>query len=223
MATRNGRFHIRLLQCCLLASAVLCSWLAVAVVPVSIVGLFKDQAVVQVGDVQRLLKVGQTSPEGVELISANTSEAVVIYQGKRHTLSLTNRVSSGFHQAEKASITIPSDELGQYRVRGAINGQYVNFLLDTGASVVAMSSTEAQRLGLQFTRGQRGQVQTAQGTADSHIMIVDEISVAGITAYNVQVAVIDGEYPLEILLGMTFLRQVTMQEQGGVMTLTQKF
>ena len=46
---------------------------------------------------------------------------------------------------------------------------------------------------------------------------------AGITAHNVQTAVIDGNYPVEILLGMSFLRQVALQEQGGVMTLTQKF
>jgi len=66
-------------------------------------------------------------------------------------------------------------------------------------------------------------VQTAQGTTNSYFMMVDEMSVAGITARNVQVAVIDGSYPVEILLGMTFLRQVTMRENEGVMTLTQKF
>jgi aspartyl protease family protein len=223
MATRKGRLCSRLLQPGLIAIVVLGSVFAAAVVPVSIVGLFKDQAVVQVGGTQRLMKVGQTSPEGVELISANTSEAVVIYQGQRHTLTLSNRVSSGFQEAQKASITIPSDQMGQYRVRGAINGQYVNFLLDTGASVVALSSREAQRLGLNYERGQPGQVATAQGTTDSYFMVVDEMSVAGIKVHNVQVAVIDGEYPLEILLGMTFLRQVSMQEQGGVMTLTQKY
>jgi aspartyl protease family protein len=195
-----------------------------AVAPVEVVGLFKNQAVIKApGGAQRLLKVGQVSPEGVRLLSANTREAVIEYLGERHTLSLSNRVSSGFREAERASVTIPSDQLGQYRVRGAINDHYVNFLVDTGASVVALSSQEATRLGIDYSRGERGQVQTAQGTTDSFFLILDEVKVAGLKAYNVQAAVIEGAYPVEILLGMSFLRQVSMQEQAGAMVLTQKF
>lgn len=222
MASRIGQ-TIRLFAQRLLLLTLLLPVAGLAVPPVEVVGLFKNQAVIQVGDVQRLIKVGKTSPEGVELLSANTAEAVVRYRGETYTLSLSNRVHSGFREAQKASVTIPSDDLGQYRVRGSINTQYVNFLVDTGASVVAMSSREAGRLGIDYTRGQRGQVQTAQGTTDSYFVIIDEVSVAGITAYNVQTAIIDGNYPVEILLGMSFLRQVTMQENSGVMTLTQKF
>jgi aspartyl protease family protein len=223
MASRIGRSLKRLRSCSLLIAALLVPAQALSIPPVEVVGLFKNQAVVQVGEIQRLMKVGQTSPEGVELLSANTSEAKIRYRGETYTLSLSKRVHSGFRQAEKASVTIPSDDLGQYRVRGSINAQYVNFLVDTGASVVAMSSREAGLLGIDYERGQRGQVQTAQGTTDSYFVIIDKVSVAGITAYNVQTAIIDGNYPVEILLGMSFLRQVTMQENSGIMTLTQKF
>ena len=222
MARPHGR--AQLTRFCLWILACLLACLARAAPPIEVVGLFKDQAVIRTtGGTQRLLKIGQESPEGVRLISANPREAVVEYQGERHTLSLSNRVSSGFRAAELASVTIPSDQLGQYRVRGAINNHYVNFLVDTGASVVALSSQEAQRLGLDYSQGQRGQVQTAQGTADSYFLLLDEVKVAGLTAYNVQAAVIEGSYPIEILLGMSFLRQVSMQEQGGAMVLTQKF
>jgi aspartyl protease family protein len=224
MASRIGHNLKRICPCLLLSAALLLlPGTVLSFPPVEVVGLFKNQAVVQVGEIQRLIKVGQTSPEGVELLSANTSEAKVRYRGEIHTLSLSKRVHSGFRQAEKASVTIPSDDMGQYRVRGSINAQYVNFLVDTGASVLAMSSREAGRLGIDYTRGERGQVQTAQGTTESYFVIIDKVSVAGITAHNVQTAVIDGNYPVEILLGMSFLRQVTMQENSGVMTLTQKF
>lgn len=223
MASRIGQSLNQLRLCLLMSAALLLSGAAWSIPPVEIVGLFKNQAVVQVGEIQRLMKVGQTSPEGVELLSANTSEAKVRYRGETYTLSLSKRVHSGFKQAQKASVTIPSDDLGQYRVRGSINANYVDFLVDTGASVVAMSSREAERLGIDYTRGQRGQVQTAQGTTESYFVIIDKVAVAGITAYNVQTAVIDGNYPVEILLGMSFLRQVSMQENSGVMTLTQKF
>ena len=219
---RSVKTSLRKAVCLALLSIVLPS-AGFAVPPVEVVGLFKNQAVVQVGSVQRLIKVGKISPEGVELLSADTAQAKVRYQGKIYTLSLSDRVHSGFRQADKASVAIPSDDMGQYRVRGAINSQYVSFLVDTGASVVAMSSQEAGRLGLDYQRGQRGQVQTAQGTADSYFVIIDRVSVAGITAHNVQAAIIDGSYPVEILLGMSFLRQVSMQENSGVMTLTQKF
>ena len=225
MASWIGRavtMPLRKLLCLVLVSCLLPS-AVFAVAPVEIVGLFKNQAVVQVGSVQRLMKVGQTSPEGVELMSADTASATVRYQGETYVLSLSNRVHSGFRKAENASVTIPSDDMGQYRVRGAINSQYVDFLVDTGASVVALSSQEAGRLGLDYQRGQRGQVQTAQGTADSYFVIIDRVSVAGITAHNVQAAIIEGNYPVEILLGMSFLRQVSMQENSGVMTLTAKF
>ena len=222
MARRSGRLHLARLCLLLLGSTLALS--AHALPPIEVVGLFKNQAVIKApGGTPRLLKVGQESPEGVRLIAANPREAVIEYQGERHTLSLSDRVSSGFRAAERASVTIASDQLGQYRVRGAINNHYVNFLIDTGASVVALSSRDAQRLGIDYSRGERGQVQTAQGTTDSYFLMLDEVKVAGLTAYNVQAAIIEGSYPLEILLGMSFLRQVSMQEQGGAMVLTQKF
>jgi predicted aspartyl protease len=47
--------------------------------------------------------------------------------------------------------------------------------------------------------------------------------VAGITAHNVQAAIITGRFPVDILLGMSFLKQVSIRESGGVMTLVQNY
>ena len=113
--------------------------------------------------------------------------------------------------------------MGQYRIRGAINNRYVDFLIDTGASVVALSSAAAESLGIDYASGQRGAVQTAQGNAESYFLTLDRITVAGLTAHNVQAAVINGHYPVDILLGMSFLRQVSMSENAGVMKLVQKY
>jgi aspartyl protease family protein len=96
--------------------------------------------------------------------------------------------------------------------------------VDTGASVVAMSSRHAQTLGLDCASvGQPGVVQTAQGTVSSCFLNLSQVTVGGITAHNVQAAVIDGNYPEDILLGMSFLRQVAMENRAGVLTLTAKF
>jgi aspartyl protease family protein len=196
-----------------------------ASVPLEIVGLFKDTAVIREGGQERLLKAGMSSRSGVTLVSANAREAVVSYQGQQHTLSLTDGpVGSGGYVAPEAQrVSIPADDLGQYRIRGAINDRYVDFLVDTGASVVAMSSRHADELGIDYSRGQRGAVQTAQGNAESHFLTLDQITVSGITVHNVQTAIITGGYPVDILLGMSFLKRVSIQESGGVMTLIARY
>ena len=194
-----------------------------ATVPIEIVGLFKDTAVIRTGAGEKMLRVGETTRQGVTLVAANAREAVVAYQGQQHRLGLSRQAAGNYTENKVNQIAIPADSLGQYRIRGAINDRYVDFLVDTGASVVALSSVEAEGLGIDFLRGERGTVQTAQGTAESYFLSLDKVTVAGITAYNVQAAVITGRYPVDILLGMSFLRQVSIQESGGVMTLVQKF
>ena len=190
-----------------------------AVVPVEIVGLFKDRVVIREGGGERMLSVGDTTAQGVRLVSANAREAVVSFQGEQHTVTLSNRVAGNFQQATVSQVSIPADSLGQYRIGGSINDRYVDFLVDTGASVVALSSATAQSLGIDYSTGQPGTVQTAQGNAESYFLNLSRVTVAGITAHNVQAAVITGHYPVDILLGMSFLRQVSMRESGGVMTL----
>jgi aspartyl protease family protein len=196
---------------------------AQAVVPVEIVGLFKDMAVIRAGAGEKLLKVGDTTSQGVTLISANSREAVVAWQGRQHKLGLSKQMAGQYEEAQISEISIPADDLGQYRIRGAINDHYVDFLVDTGASVVALSSAQADALGINYKQGQLGSVQTAQGNAESFFMNLQKITVAGITAHNVQAAIITGQYPVDILLGMSFLKQVSMRESGGVMTLVQNY
>ncbi len=196
--------------------------LALAVPPVEVLALFNGRAVVRATGAEQMLKVGETSKDGITLLAADANEAEVRYGGRVYRLGLSRHVSSRFREAERQRVAIAPDAFGQYRIRGAINDGFVNFLVDTGASVVAMSRRHAERLGIDYRRGQRGQVQTAQGITQSHFVVLDQVVVGGITARNVQAAVIDGDYPAEILLGMSFLRQVGMEEQGGVLTLVQK-
>ena len=207
----------------LTVSALLAAGLAWSVAPVEVVGLFKNRAVIRVAGGEALIKVGETSPQGVTLVSADAEQAHVRYRGQEYLLSLSDRVGVSFKQPEQVHIAIAPDRYGQYRIGGTINDNSTNFLVDTGASVVAISSQEAGRMGLLYERGEKGVVQTAQGTAESYFVILDEVTVGGIRVYNVQAAVIEGAYPIDILLGMSFLRQVAMREVGGVLTLTQKY
>ena len=194
--------------------------LAWSVAPVEVVGLFKNRAVVRMPGGEIMLKVGETK-QGVTLISADALEAHLRYKGEEYRLSLSNRVAGQFQRAENARISITSDQFGQYRIRGAVNNRFTNFLVDTGASVIALSSSEATGMGIDYSGGEKGVVHTAQGTVDSFFVILDEVVVGGITAHNVQAAVIEGNYPIDPLLGMSFLRHVRMEENAGVLTLTQ--
>lgn len=203
-------------------------WLALAVPvmaspPVEVLALFKDRALLRASGSEHLLREGQTSPDGITLLEADAEGARVRYQGEVYALTLSRQVAGSFQAAERQQISITPDDHGQYRVRGAINGTYVNFLVDTGASIVAMSERHASLIGIDPGLGRPGSVQTAQGTVDSRFLTLDKVVVGGLTAHNVQAAVISGSYPVEILLGMSFLREVSLREEAGVLTLTQKY
>jgi aspartyl protease family protein len=211
------RLHsLPLLFACLLAAP------AVAVAPVEVLALFKDRAVVRASGSEHMLREGETSKDGITLLEADAQSARVRYGGAEYDLTLSRHVSGNFAVAERQSVSISPDAHGQYRIRGAINDTFVNFLVDTGASIEAMSQHHAANLALDLNCSQRGTVQTAQGTVGSRFVTLDKVVVGGIAAHNVQAAVIEGGYPVEILLGMSFLRQVAMQEQDGVLTLVQK-
>lgn len=191
--------------------------------PVDVVGLFKNRAVFRVPNrPEFLLRAGQEK-YGVTLLSADAKQAQIRYQGQLYRLNLSSRIAGGYRRVEQANISVNADQLGQYYIRGAVNQQYVNFLVDTGASVVALSSDAADRLGIDYRAGQPGTVQTAQGVTESYFVKLVEVTVGGIKVNNVEAAVITGAYPTEILLGMSFLRNVSMRENDGVLMLTQKF
>ena len=64
-------------------------------------------------------------------------------------------------------------------------------------------------------------METANGEAVSYFVTLDRVTVGGITQYNVRAAVVDGLYPAEVLLGMSFLGSLTLHEKNGVMNLVQ--
>ncbi|MEM1436035.1 MAG: retropepsin-like aspartic protease [Pseudomonadota bacterium] len=208
------------LACCLIGPAIAA---ANEASPVDVVGLFKNRAVLRVpNEDEFMLRAGQEK-HGVKLLSADASRAQIRYEGQVYNLNLSSRIRGNYRKVEQAQVSVNADSLGQFYVRGAVNQNYVNFLVDTGASVVAISSQTAERLGIDYRKGQAGTVQTAQGITESHFVSLDEVTVGSIKVQNVQAAVISGAFPTEILLGMSFLRNVKMQENDGVLMLTQKF
>ena len=190
---------------------------------VRVVGLFKGAAVLNISGQQRLLKVGKRSPEGVELLSADSTGATVLIEGEQYRLSLSRAHSGGYQERKTISKQIDINERGQYLTPGSINGRSVTFLVDTGATSVAMNSEMARILGIDFTSGQMGQSSTAGGLVNSYRVMLDSVKVGEIEVRNVRAAVLEGVYPTYVLLGMTYLSQVEMNENAGLLTLTKKY
>jgi aspartyl protease family protein len=197
---------------------------SLAVDSVRVKALFPDKAMVEIDGTTRVLKVGKTSPEGVTLISADSREAVIELNGERKSYSLDNQIGGTLTAPKKAEVRIPRGVHGDYSTVGSIDGRTVNFLVDTGASSIAMSEVEAKRLGIPYwLKGEKAEVQTASGFARAYRVTLDEVRVGEISMRQVQAFVVEGNNPARVLLGMSFLGRLEMENAGNMMVLRTKF
>lgn len=118
-------------------------------------------------------------------------------------------------------VTLRAGADGHYKADGLINNQQVKFLLDTGASTIAMSPNDARRLGINYLSGQKSQGRTASGTVDAYLVTLPQVSVEGITLTNIDAAVVDSNFTENdsMLLGMSFLSKlkITFDQQSMVL------
>jgi len=192
-------------------------------IDIEVVGLFANAVMLKVDGEQKLLKKGETSAEGIYLEQADSRGATIEYQGRRQILGLSERISSSFEEAALRTVSVQMNNRGQYLTAGSINGRPVRFLVDTGANMIALNSVMARGLGLDVASGKKMRANTAGGTIDSTEVLLATVIVGGIKVTNVQAAVLEGEFPTEILLGMSFLRNVKIEKNAGLMTLTSQF
>jgi len=191
---------------------------------VQVVGLFKNKAVIKIDGKQRVLSAGQSSPEGVTLVSADSKQAVIEINGERQMLGLSREIMSGFVEPEIKQVSIRKNTRSEYLVSGSINGRSSIFLVDTGANLVALNSQLAQRLGIDFLkRGTKSQVVTAGGVRDSYNVVLDKVEVGSIEVRNIAATIVLGPDPRRILLGMSYLQHVDMRESDGIIYLEQKY
>ena len=111
-----------------------------------------------------------------------------------------------------AMVVLQQDRNGHYLAEGQINGQPVKFLVDTGATDVALAESAARALGLDF--GPKVRVMTAAGPATAWQTRLDEVTVGGIRRENVRASITSGEFN-GILLGMSFLKHYDLQQTDG--------
>jgi aspartyl protease family protein len=190
---------------------------------IAVTALFNGKAVVVVdGGKPRALALGESTPEGVKLLSANSESAVVELNGQRQTLRLGQGTRVGTSAASERSgqVTLTADARGHFLTTGAINGVSVRFLVDTGATRIAF---EAKRLGINYLSGQRAHTSTANGTIPIYLLNLDSVRVGDITVNNVEAAVLDGAGLDIALLGMSFLNRMQMKRDGDSLTLLKRY
>lgn len=192
---------------------------------ISVAGLFSDRALVTInGGAQKLLRVGEKTPEGVKLIGANSNQAILEVDGKRMTLGLGQGTSTGGAQESggAAKVILTADSQGHFLTTGSINGNSTRFLVDTGATTIAMSSAEAKRLGLSYQNGERGYSSTANGVVPVYRISLNNVKVGDISLNGVSASVHESPMPV-VLLGMSFLNRVNMKREGDSMVLTKRY
>lgn len=208
-----------------MALVLLASSVSVMAQPsVRVVGLFPNAAVLSIDGQRTLVKAGQSGPQGVEVVSADSRSAVLKIAGvtSTHTLS-RDYGSGGFATPEKRRLTISKGAAGHYWVTGLVNGNTVPFMVDTGASTIAMNATQARRLGLDFKKtGVPVMVSTASGTEQAWQVYLNSVKLGGIEVLGVDAMVLDSDFPRDVLLGMSFLSRVSWREEQGALIVEAK-
>lgn len=216
--------HSKTVNRIILALAVLSAGAASAGPAVRVLALFPGKAMLEIDGERKVLAAGQSGPGGVRLISADTGSAVVEIDGSARELRLGSAVSATYRAAERREIRILKDGRGGYFVDGLINGQPVRFLVDTGATSIAMSELHAARLGIRHrVEGQRVGVGTASGSAVGHRVTLRTVSVGGIRLNGLDAVVIDGDSPRDVLLGMNVLSEFEIDQRENLLILRTKF
>ncbi len=121
--------------------------------------------------------------------------------------------------ASGAEVSLKRNKYGHYVASGLINGQPVVFMLDTGATDVAVPAQVADRLGLE--RGRKRIYQTAKGPAIAYATVLEQVSLGDIQVHNVRASINPHMNNEEVLLGMSFLKQLEFTQRGDTLTLRQ--
>ena len=194
-----------------------------AALDVTLIGLFPGKAVVTVNrGAPRTLAVGQSTPEGVKLVSTDAKSAVLEVDGQRMTIEMGQHFETADMTGSRQAVTLAPDSRGHFITDGQVNGAHIRFLVDTGATLVAIPARDAARLGIDYRRGRRGISQTANGPAPFWRVVLDTVTVGGVTLTSVEGAVHEGGLE-EALLGMSFLGRTEMRREGETLTLTKRY
>ncbi len=144
---------------------------------------------------------------------------LVFGEQERSWLNPNSSPKSLTTDAGTIEVILKRNRRGHYVTSGKINGKTAEFLLDTGATDVALSSALAERFALQ--PGARGVATTANGNVTVYATRIERLEIGDIQLENVRASIIPGMDDF-ILLGMSALRQIEFLQRGDTLTLRQQ-
>jgi aspartyl protease family protein len=195
-----------------------------AATSVMLTGTIGSRAILIVdGAPPKTVAVGETF-QGVKLVSLQAEQAVVELEGKRLSLRMDTPVSigGGGGTGGGSRIVLPADSRGHFMTQGAINGRPVTFMLDTGATSIALSAADAQRIGLDYSRAQRVQMNTANGVASGYKLRLQSVRVGDVEVYDIDAIVSPQPMPF-VLLGNSFINRFSMRRDADQMVLEKRY
>ncbi|MEF7613684.1 retropepsin-like aspartic protease [Aquincola sp. MAHUQ-54] len=187
-------------------------------------GSMGERAALLVIDGQpRTLAVG-ASHGAVKLLAVGPEGARVEIAGSQLLLRIGAAPVSlaGKSAADTAGdVVLTAGTGGHFMSGGQINGKTVQFMVDTGATMVSLSQAEADRIGLDYRRGQRGMTQTANGPVPVNLVTLTSVRVGGVEVYQVPAVVLPAQMPY-VLLGNSFLSRFQMKQLNDTLRLEKK-
>lgn len=188
----------------------------------SLVALSNGKAMLVVDDKPpKMYAVGSMITATSKLISTNSNSATIEVDGKKQTVFLGHAVLRS-EPIKNSSVTLQASENGHFFTEGKINGgSNIRMLVDTGASFVSMSANDARRLGIDYKKGTPSRTSTANGIVPTYLVRLDSIKIGDIELFQVDASVQENDIGI-CLLGMSFLKRVSMVREGQQMVLTKK-
>ena len=208
----------------LLASALLLFVQQVVAQTVGLAGMMGDKALLIIdGAPPKSVASGDTY-KGVKLLSVKGDTAVVAIGGKQLSLRVGDAPANvgGAAGASGSRVVLTASSGGHFMTQGQINGNTVTFMVDTGASMVGMSTADADRMGLKYRDGEMGHVSTANGVIPAWRIKLASVQVGDVLVYNVDSLVSPGSMPF-VLLGNSFLSHFQMTRTNDQMVLDKRF
>jgi len=163
--------------------------------------------------------------QGVKVVSTSGDQAVVEINGKRHTLRVGDAPASvgGSGNGGRGNrIVLTASSGGHFLTPGSINGGAVHFMVDTGATSVALGAADAQRLGINYRAGQLGYSSTANGTVAVYRVRLNSVRIGDVEVFDVEASVLPAGMQ-HVLLGNSFLTRFQMKRDNDQMVLERRY
>jgi aspartyl protease family protein len=209
-----------------LAIALLQLPLAAWAQSVALQGMLGNKALLIVdGASPKTVAPGETF-KGVKVISTAGDQAVIEVAGRRETLRIGEAPASvgatGAAPGSGDRIVLTAGTGGHFLTDGRINGQQVRFMVDTGATSVAIPEPEARRMGLAYKEGRMSMASTANGVVPTWQLKLSSVRIGEVEVRDVEASVVPASMPY-ILLGNSFLNRFQMKRENEQMVLERRY